>query len=180
MTDAILLKRLQHGQQDALAALMEKYGAYVRTIIGNVLGAAGSSADVEELVSDTFYAVWRHAPSIGPGKLKPYLGVTARNQAKSWLRARKELPMDLDIIELPDPKGSPEEALVRRERGKQVRKAIHKMRPRDREIFLRYYYYLQTTEEIAAELGIPAGTVRSRLARGRKLLKAMLSKEELS
>ena len=53
------------------------------------------------------------------------------------------------------------------------------MRPKDREIFLRYYYYLQTTDQIAETMGIPPSTVRSRLSRGRKTLKETLSKEVL-
>jgi DNA-directed RNA polymerase specialized sigma24 family protein len=44
---------------------------------------------------------------------------------------------------------------------------------------LRYYYYLQSTDQVAAQMGIPAATVRSRLARGREILKQKLSKEEL-
>ena len=51
------------------------------------------------------------------------------------------------------------------------------MRPKDREIFLRYYYCLQTAEEIAAALHMPSSTVRSRLVRGRKALAKVLGKE---
>ena len=54
---------------------------------------------------------------------------------------------------------------------------LGRMRPKDREIFLRYYYCLQTAVEIAAALHMPSSTVRSRLVRGRKALAKALGKE---
>ena len=69
---------------------------------------------------------------------------------------------------------------MREDTARRVRKAIHKMRPKDREIFLRYYYYLQTTDQIAQAMSMPGSTVRSRLSRGRKILKEILSKEVLT
>lgn len=180
MTDEQLLRRLKAQQPDALEELMARYRRMVYITVAGVLGGAGTPPDVEEIAQDTFLAVWRHAEVIQSGKLRAYLATTARNKAKSFLRARRELPMDLDTVELPDNGCSLDEMLEREETARAVRKAIHRMRPRDREIFLRYYYYLQTTDQIAETLGIPPSTVRSRLSRGRKMLKEILSKEVLS
>lgn len=179
MTDDKLLRRLQEKQPEALEDMMEQYNRLVYTIIFNILGQNGSRSDVEELVSDTFYAVWNHAEGIRTDNLKAYLSITARNKAKSFLRSRRELPMDLDEIDIPDTMASPEEDAILKERNRLLRKAIDTMRPKDRDIFLRYYYYLQTAEEIAHHTGIPSSTVRSRLARGRKILKKTLSKEAI-
>ena len=179
MNDAHLLEGLRLDEPSAMERMMDKYQVYVYTIIRNVLGSAGNQADAEELVSDTFYAVWQHRGSIQPGKLRSYLCVTARNKAKSFLRSRRELPMDLDTIDLPDGGSSLEDQVIREERARLVRRAIRRMRPKDREIFLRYYYYLQNTEQIAQKMRLPASTVRSRLARGRKLLEKLLSEEGL-
>ena len=179
MTDEQLLRRLKAQQPDALEELMGKYRRVVYITAAGVLGKAGTPPDVEEIAQDTFLAVWHHAAVIQPGKLRAYLAATARNKAKSFLRTRRELPMDLDTVDLPDDGCSLDEALARKETARAVRKAIHKMRPKDREIFLRYYYYLQTTDQIAETMGIPPSTVRSRLSRGRKTLKETLSKEVL-
>ena len=178
MTDNQLLQQLQFQHPDSMELLMQKYHRYVYTVIANVLGVHGTHEDIEELAQDTFYAVWSHADAIH-GSLKAYLCTTARNRAKSWLRGRRELPMALDYVELPDACESLEDAAQQQELARYVRSAIDQMRPRDREIFLRYYYYLQGTEEIAEHMGIPIGTVCSRLARGRKHLKRVLSKEVL-
>lgn len=179
MTDDQMLCGIQAGDQKALEALMEKYRRYVYTIVSNIMGRVGSAADAEELTQDAFYATWNHADAIRPGKLKAYLGVTARNGAKSFLRNRRDMPMDLDELELPDNSAPLEDQLIRWERARKLKKAIHKMRPKDREIFLRYYYYMQTAKEIGEVMGIPSSTVRSRLKRGRDSLKKTLSKEVL-
>ncbi len=178
MLDSVLLRRLQSRDQDALESLTKKYKSYVCTIISNMISGVGTYDDTEELCSDTFLAVWQNAASVEPGKLKPYLGTTARNKAKSWLRKRRELPMDLDEIEIPDDSLPLDEQAIRAELARRVRRAVDEMKPKDREIFLRYYYYLQPTDTVASEMGIPAATVRSRLARGREQLKKTLCKEE--
>ena len=74
--------------------------------------------------------------------------------------------------------GRMEEKAIQAELAKRLRQAIDAMRPKDREIFLRYYYYLENTDTIAARMDIPAATVRSRLARGREQLKNTLCKED--
>jgi RNA polymerase sigma-70 factor (ECF subfamily) len=176
MTDERILRRLKNRDQEALETLMQKYHRYVYTIIANVLGRSGTAADAEELTQDTFYALWDHAAGIGSGKLKAYLATTARNRAKSHLRSQRELPMDLDTVEIPD-SNSLEDQVMQEELRRRVQQAIGRMRPKDREIFLRYYYYLETTDEIAQKMHLSGSAVRSRLTRGRKTLKTILSKE---
>lgn len=178
MTDEQMLRRLQAGQQDALETLMQKYYRYIYTVVANTLGTAGGPEDVKELVQDTFFSVWRHADTIHE-RLRPYLSTTARNKAVSWLRGRRELPMSLDMIEIPDPGGSLDEAAQQEELTRKIQNAINRMRPKDREIFFRYYYYVQTTEEISAQMGLSPNAIRTRLSRGRQILKKTLSKEVL-
>ncbi len=175
-SDAQLLCRMQAGDDKALELLMDKYGSYVYRVIANVLLNAGSASDAEELTSDTFYAVWTHAGSIDARNLKSYLAVTARNKAKSFLRKHRELPMDLDTIPLSNGINLEDHA-VEKELKQLLKQAIDKMRPQDRDIFLRYYYYMQTTSQISQLLNIPHSTVRSRLMRGRKKLQKILTKE---
>ena len=177
MREALLLDRLRKQDPEALDALTARYRSYVCTILSNMLRGIGTREDVEELCADVFMALWQHAAEPEPGNLKPWLGAVARNKAKSWLRRRRELPMDLDEIELPDDGPGLEDEAIRRELAAAVRKAVDSLRPRDREIFLRYYFYLQPAETIAAELGLAPASVRSRLSRGRELLRKKLEKE---
>ena len=177
MREAALLERLRRQDQDALEALTARYRSYVCTVLSNMLRGVGGWADVEELCADVFLALWQHAGEIREGSLKPWLGTVARNRAKSWLRARRELPMDLDELELPAPGPGLEDEALRQELAAAVRRAVDSLRPADREVFLRYYFYLQSAETIAAELGLAPSSVRSRLSRGRELLRKKLEKE---
>lgn len=177
MTDEQLLRGLQAGQQEALESLMQKYYRYIYTIVANTLGRTGGPEDVKELVQDTFYAVWQQSGAVH-GRIRPYLSTTARNKAVSWLRGRRELTMSLDTIDIPDPGVSLEEVAQQQELTQRIQRAIGQMRPKDREIFFRYYYYVQTTEEIAAQMGLSPSVIRTRLSRGRKVLKKTFSKEE--
>lgn len=86
--------------------------------------------------------------------------------------------MALDTIEIPDPRSSLEDAAVQKELGQQLRRAIQKMRPKDREIFMRHYFFMQTAKEISLQMDLPLNTVLSRLTRGRKILKKILLKGE--
>ena len=177
MTEATALLRLQHGREDALAWFIDKYSPYVCTVIRYIIGGSMTEQDVEETASDVFLLLWRRSGSVTLETLRPWLGGVARNKAKQKLRERGltlSLDEDLLISDGTDLELQMEEA----ERDRLVREAVYGMEPKDREIFLRYYYYLQTAETISSELGIPAATVRSRLARGREQLKKTLCKEE--
>ena len=177
MRDHLLLDRLRRQDADALEALTARYRSYVCTVLSNILRGAGSREDVEELCSDVFLCLWQHGQTVETAKLKPWLGTVARNRAKSWLRTRRELPMDLDELELPDDGPSLEDEVQRKELAAAVRRAVDSLRPKDRDIFLRYYFYLQPVETIGAELGLAPASVRSQLSRGRELLRKKLERE---
>lgn len=178
MDEATMLRLLRRRDPEGLAQLIRRYNGYAAAIIRGILGQGRREEDVEELVSDVFVAIWNHADSLKPGKVKSYLGTTARNMAKSFLRKKQILPMDLDEIPgllAPD---TPEEHYLAREQAEMVRQAVEQMGEPNREIFLRYYYYLQTTEQIAKDLHLEPGAIRARLMRGRNALKAAIWKED--
>jgi len=179
MTDEQALARVRAQDTGALCVLIERYNRYVASIIRAVLGPGAQEQDAEELTADVFYRVFCHAGDIAPGKLRPYLGAAARNRAKDFLRAQKPLEADVDTIVLSDAQEGPETELLRQERRERVQNALTSLSPADREIFLRYYYYLQPAPEIAKAMGLTSGAVRTRLLRGRAALKTLLSKEDL-
>lgn len=177
MTEQRLMMRLKKGDVRALERLIDLYNGYVSSIVSAVLGQRGRPEDVEELVSDVFLSIWNHAEALPDGKLRPYIGAAARNRAKSFLRGSRELPMDLDELPALSHGDTPENRLLLREQNRLVREAVLHMPQPDREIFLRYYYYLQTSGQIAGAMGMTESNVRVRLMRGRKRLKETLCKE---
>ena len=112
MTDEQLLREMRKGNQEALQQMIQRYHRYLTTIIGNILGSGGSREDIEELVQDTFYAVWNRAGEIR-GPLKPYLCTAARNRAKSHLRKNRPQFSGGDLVEVPDELSNLEESAIR-------------------------------------------------------------------
>lgn len=177
MKEAKIRAELKKKNTDALQSAIDVYGAYVKTVLLNVLGRQGGREDVEELMNDVFYTLWRHVDDIYPGKMKQWLAAVARNRAKSFLRSHQvQLPMDEDFLCLPDE--TPEDAALAQERKEQLLDAIHHMPKAEKEVFLRYYFNLQSVEEISLRMNIPTGTVKSRLYRGRKRLRLLLKEQE--
>lgn len=179
MQERELLKKLCRHRPQALETAIRQYGIYVAAVARSVLGLSGTTEDAEEITADVFYALWVHADTVWPGKLKPWLGAVARNRAKDVLRKRRPtLPMDEDVLSIPAE--SLEEQAVLEAQKQALLAAVESMKEPDREIFLRYYYYFETMEEIALRLEMPVGTVKAKLHRGRKRLKDTLTEQEVS
>ena len=177
LTEEQALRQMKQGSQDALAWFIQRYGAYVSTIIYNVIGQRMSNADVEEVASDVFLALWNNAGKILPNAARSWLATVARNTARSRLRrASDTLPLDEEAVIVDD--RTPEATLERREQAVRVRMALLSLNPVDREVFLRFYYYYQKTADIAADMGLNESTVRTKLNRGRAKLRDFLLRED--
>jgi RNA polymerase sigma-70 factor (ECF subfamily) len=173
MLDALLLREVRRGSEDALARVIDKYTAYVCTIIRNVVGERMTREDIEEAASDVFLAVWERSDGIK--NLKAYLGAAARNTAKNRLRTvRETAPLDDEIAA---GGATMDDALISEEERNSVRAAVLAMDSPDREIFLRHYYGGQTVAAIVEETGLTEAAVKHRLVRGREKLRPALEKE---
>ena len=173
MTEAKALSAMREGDQEALGWIIDRYSAYVGSIVTNIIGESMGRADVEEVCSDVFLALWQNAGKILPLHLKGYLGRVARNMALKKLRQRKrELPLEDDILILEE--DSLYERLAEKDRVVLVRKALLSLSQEDREIFLRYYYREESVQQIAGQMGLKPNTVKTRLMRGREKLRQSL------
>lgn len=87
-----ILKKLRNRDEKAFEEIIDLYSAYVTAIARNLLSSKGTKEDVEEVVADTFIALWNTAERINYeeySSIKAYIAVIARNKAKDWLRAAK-------------------------------------------------------------------------------------------
>lgn len=173
MEDHTLIQRLGRGDPGALEAAITRYGAYVATVIRNQLGRFATPEDVEELSSDAFVSLWQHRSTLKTERLRGWLGTTARNCARDFLRKNSLLTVNIDdcIILAED---SAHSLLTKEERKRIVGEALLSLSSEDREIFLRYYFYGQSTAQIAEQMELNSNTIKSRLARGRAKLKEVL------
>ena len=177
--DRKLLAALQAQNPQGLEDAIHRYSPYVAGVIRRVLGQLGTREDLEELSSDVFVALWKSAGTLREdSNLKLWLGVVARNRALKHLRSlRLELPLDDGLLPA-DLQQEPSRFWERQEEARQVRQAVLSMEPPDQDIFLRHYFWWQSVDRIAGELGMNPSTVKSRLKRGREKLRNKLKKED--
>ncbi|MCI4678351.1 sigma-70 family RNA polymerase sigma factor [Rhodoblastus acidophilus] len=146
--------------------------------LASFLSRAGlSPAQAEDIVQETMIAVWRKAGlyNQAQGGVSTWIFVIARNLRVDYLRRkanREMLPLD-DWDQIDDsPTG--EDGVLAAERESTVRKALAQLTPEQAQILQQAYFAEKPQSAIARELGVPLGTVKSRvrlaLARLRKLL----------
>lgn len=174
MNEQSALRSLQKGSQEALIWFINHYSGYVAAIVQRIIGDKMSLEDVEEVASDVFLALWNQAGEIRSQNVKAYLGRMARNMSLNKFReAGFTLPLEEDLILVDDK--TPEDSLLKKEAARIVSQEVKNMKEPEREILLRYYYYCQNVEQIAAEMNMNPATVKTKLFRSRKVLKTALA-----
>lgn len=173
MNDIEIVRLLQADDQSALESAILRYGAYVAAVVRNQLGTFSTPEDIEELSSDVFATMWRSRHKLKTDHIRGWLGATARNRARDFLRKQSLLPVrEEDYIAIADDKA--QYLLEEQEQARVVREALTGLSAEDREIFLRRYYYNQSISDISEAMALNENTVKSRLSRGRKKLKEIL------
>ena len=120
MDENSALRALCMRDEGALGWFIDRYTAYVATIVNNMLLPRLAASDAEEVVADVFLALWHNAANIRSGGVRAYLGAIARNKSRDALRAlREELPLEDDVLSIPTP--TPEQALTERELHERTR-----------------------------------------------------------
>ena len=80
MDEQQLLSRLRRGDEQALAAVIARFSAYVVTVIHNRSRGLLSPEDEDELASSTFFALWQSCRTVKAGSIRAWLGSVARNK----------------------------------------------------------------------------------------------------
>ena len=169
-----LKKGLRGGDPAALEQAIRTYSPSVAAVIACQLGGFGTQSDVEELTADVFFALWQWRERLKTDNLRSWLVATARNKARDWLRKQKLTTTELeDWLILPDDQA--QHLLETKERNTMLRQALDSLDGETRELFLRHYFYGQSTADMAVELDMNRSTIKNRLARGRKKLKEILT-----
>lgn len=173
MQDKEIVRLLKSGKVRGIEALMDKYAAYVGTIIRRIVLPALSESDVEELSADVFTAVWRNPTSVTADNIKSYLAAAARNKALSRLRTLKEWqPLEDNLITA---EGDIENETDKRLLAEALSASMELLENSDREILVETYYYCRPLKETAAKLEITENAAKTRLFRARSRLKKILT-----
>ena len=173
MTDKAAVYAIMSGDEKALAYLINRYAAYVGTVIFNIIGNKMTQEDIEEAASDVFLVLWNNAGNFQAAKLKAWLGAVARNTAKNKLRKLSDiLPLEEDYIA--EMSENPEYVISEQEERQIMRHAVAQMKRLDREIFVRHYFGLQSVVHISEIMRMSESAVKLRLMRGREKIKKVL------
>ena len=154
-----------------LDKLMDEFEAYVRTIIKNMSNDNLSYEDKEEILSDTFFILWKNKEKINTS-VEAYIAGITRILVKEKLRKRK-ITYDISEYEnIISDFGKVEEDILENEI---ISKSINGLKKKDIEILMMFYYHSKTTKEIAEELNLSEINVRSRLFRIRNKIRKELN-----
>lgn len=174
MEDVQLVHALQTRQDGAMEQFQTAYTPLLRYIIAPILPDA---RDREECLSDVLLRVWDSIGTFDPGKaaLTTWLTHLTRNAALNRRRGNECRREGGTLDEtMPDSADGPEQSLLKAEAARTLWAAVERLGRRDRELFLRKYYYYQPTAQIAAESGLTVRAVEGKLYRIRKHLQSEL------
>lgn len=172
-----IVHRAQKGDAEAFGQLVEAYQGQVYRL---TLRMGLSSADAEEAAQEAFIAAWKGLPRFrGDSRFSTWLYQLATHAAIDLMRREKKYKDSADIedVVLPDEAASPQEVLEKQETRDAVQNALQTLSPRAREILLLRYQAELGYEEIGEVLGLPGGTVKSRINRAKAQLKEALLRQ---
>ncbi|MDP2622655.1 MAG: sigma-70 family RNA polymerase sigma factor [Actinomycetota bacterium] len=138
----------------------------------------GNADDAHDLVQEVLLRVRRGLDAYRPGSFDGWLWRITRNAFLDEVRRRKRrpsVPLPEDDPGGVDPSPSPHDELAKVRLGEDVQRALLQLPYDFREAVVLCDVVGLTYEEIAEAVGIPIGTVRSRIHRGRRMLKELLT-----
>ena len=175
MSDREIAELLLRRDEACMDALLLRYGGLLRYVIAPILN---NPQDTEDCLSEVSLRIWENAQRFVPerGSLKAWLTAIARNTALNYARSIRCHGNIEEITEdMPSAEPAPEEMIIQKERKAAVERAVSRLSAADRVLFYRKYYYLQSTAQIASEMGMTERAVEGKLYRLRKKLRGMLS-----
>jgi RNA polymerase sigma-70 factor, ECF subfamily len=172
LPDAALIARIATGDRLAMQALFARHKTRVYRFMLRLLGDAASADD---LTSEVFLAVWRNAHKFQErAAASTWLLAIARFKALQELRRRRDIAAEPEQVDASDPAADPEASWVDKRRGAMLRKCLGALSREHRTIIDLVYYHEKSVQEVAAIVGIPCATVKTRMFYARKKLATLL------
>lgn len=168
LADADLIKRARSGDTDAFGALVA--GRLERTL-RMARAILGSEPDALDVVQETMLAAWVHLPTLrDPSRFDAWLNQTLANRCRDVLRWRgrvREIAIDDLQLSRPDPAASSIDRAA-------LLAAFDRLSVPDRQLLVLRHLEDLPIGDISTRLGVPPGTVKSRLFAARRALERAL------
>ena len=182
MEDSEILEKFARREESALREMETCYGALCRSVAEHILNSA---SDAEECWNDALLRAWNDIPPERPLHFRAYLLKLTRRLAIDRMRAQRaekrgggELPLVLEeLAECVSSGDGTEDAAMTRAVGEAVSRFLRKLPERERAIFLRRCFYVESNRDIARSLGMRENTVAATLRRTRQRLRTYLTEE---
>lgn len=173
--DQVLVQAMARGDTRALDELYNRYG---QRLLAYLVGLLDNRQVAEEVLQDVMLAAWRGAAGFrGESRVTTWLLGIARLQALSARRRRYPVVMPLNENAANDDTGEFRRVEQEGDRAA-VRAALRELPSDQREALELIFYHELTGTEAAALLGVPEGTVKSRLNRAKTSLRRLLRWKE--
>ena len=174
--DQRLLARAARGD---VAAFGKLYDRYAPKVFGLLLRIVPRHADAEDVLQETFAKIWQAAAGYRPSRAEPWvwIGMIARSRALDHLRRQRRQRWESGG-EPREPSADETAAaeLSQREEAELVRGALAQIPAEQREPIRLSFYQGATHLEIAKQLGVPFGTVKTRIRLGMRAMEQALSR----
>ena len=160
ITDAMLVSRIRSGDEDALAALHDRYAGVVYSVALRVLG---ETTQAEDILQEIFLQLWRNPQRFDAnrGSLGAWLAVIARHRAIDQLRRRRPESDIEDVVISVD--SHLEQATDRNLAIAKVRTAVERLPAEQRQPLEMAFFQGLTHAEIAIKTSTPLGTIKTRI-----------------
>jgi len=183
LEDKQIIELYCNRSENAIEKTAEKYGKFCFGIANNILQ---NREDTEECVNDTWMKAWLSIPPTIPDCLRIFLGKITRNLSFDKYRANHsakrgggEINLVLEELEEVIGNSSVEAQLEGKMLTEAINTYLYKLPERDCNVFIRRYFFAETTSEIAKRYDLKESNVLMILSRTRKKLQAYLIQEEL-
>lgn len=170
-----IIERLERRDETAIELLKAFYGDYCYRIIYNQLC---SHEETEEALNDVWMKIWSSIPPARPSHLRAYIAKAARNTAIDYIKRnsaerRSGITTLLDEIAEVVPDVTDSDGFLK----DTLNRFLRSLGSEEQRIFLRRYWYGDSIEELAGELGCSQTRIANILHRTRKKLRKHLEKE---
>ena len=171
--DDALIASIGAGDRRAMELLFARHNVAIYHFIWRLTGNASLA---EEIVSEVFLAVWRGADKFkAKSQVSTWLLAIARHKALAALRRRADAQLDDETaVTLVDGADDPETTAQHRNRSAILQKCLNALPSSHREIIDLVYYHEKTVVEVAQIVGIPEGTVKTRMLHARLRMAELL------
>lgn len=182
--DQTIIKLFWNRSEDAIALLDRKYGRLLRRITNGILE---NEQDSEEVINDTYMKLWDSIPPEQPRCLSAYSIRIARNTALKLLAhnhaSKRDMRQNIVLSEIEEclpSQSSPVQEMEEAETLLLINRWLDTLSKKDRTLFMRRYFSLDSLENIASDFGMTPNAVSIRLCRARADLKQVLEKEDVT